>query len=312
MNFLANKSPLDKYLADVKSFLPRKNRDDILEELRTNLAEKLSERVDTSEGEARRRAEIKLLSDFGHPLRIASQYQSGTRSLIGPTLYPFYRMSVLAALIVSTCILLLMLLAEVVFAIDLGEAGRPWMLVNTYIYILGVITTGYALTEFLMQRHRYLDSWQPNALDQPDNAVVSAWGALISCIVATTWLAILNMVPIDHDFPTLLGQIQNPIYTLVLWMKIQTLVLIPQYFYLVFNQTWSRNRLLLRIASELICSVGCVVVLLSNAGALADNYPELSSVLISAFGFVVWTMLVVTVIAAIGYGRKLAKFMQAA
>ena len=312
MSFLTKKSPLDRYIADVKTYLPAKNRADIVAELRANLAEKLADRAEGSGVAVSEESEIEILSEFGHPLRMAAQYQGEARSLVGPTLYPFYRTSVLVSLVISTCVMLSISFAEIFFRVDLGDVSSPWMFVNTYIYIIGVITAGYVLTERLMERHSYLDSWEPNAMEQPDNALASAWGALVACIVAVTWLVILNLFKIEHSLETLLGQNQNPIYTLVFWMKIETVILIPQYFYLVFNQTWSRNRLLLRIASELICSVGCVVVLLSNAGALADNYPELSSVLISAFGFVVWTMLVVTVIAAIGYGRKLAKFMQAA
>lgn len=38
MNFLNRKSLLDRYMADVNSYLPLKNRKDIVEELRSNLS----------------------------------------------------------------------------------------------------------------------------------------------------------------------------------------------------------------------------------------------------------------------------------
>ncbi len=307
MNFLAKKSPLDRYIADVKSYLPVKNRADIIEELRANLTEKLADRGEDFGGELNEQAEIELLSEFGHPLRVAAEYQGSARSLVGPTLYPFYKMSVLVSLVISTCVLISIMLAEVFFRVDLGDVARPWMFVNTYIYIIGVITTGYVLTERLMERHNYLESWEPNALEQPDNALASAWGALASCIVAVTWLVILNLVSFEHSFDTLLGQNQNPIYTLVLWMKIETVVLIPQYFHLVFNQTWSRNRLLLRIGSELILSLGCVVVLLSNAGNLALNYPDVPASLVAVFYYVLWGMIIGTTLSAYSYWRKLKR-----
>ncbi len=311
MNFLTKKSPLDRYLADVKSYLPAKNRADIVEELRANLSEKLADQAEDSGGEMNEESEIKLLSEFGHPLRVAAEYQGEARSLVGPTLYPFYRMSILVSLAISTFVLLSVILAEIVFRVDLGDVSRPWMFVNTYIYIIGIITLGYVLTERLMERHNYLDSWEPNAMEQPDNALASAWGALVACIVAVTWLVILNLLSIEHSLGTLLGQNQNPIYTLVFWMKIEMVVLIPQYFYLVFNQTWSRNRLLLRIGSELILSLGCVVVLFSNAGNLGLNYPDVPQSLASIFYYVLWGMIAATTLSAISYWRKLTRLESA-
>lgn len=307
MNFLTKKSPLDRYLADVKSYLPAKNRADIIEELRANLSEKLADRVEDSGVEMSEQTEIEILSEFGHPLLVAAQYQGGARSLVGPTLYPFYKMSVLVSLVISTCVLLSIMLAEIFFRVDLEGVSSPWMFVNTYIYIIGVITTGYVLTERLMERHNYLDSWEPNAFEQPDNALASAWGALVACIVAVTWLVILNLVDIEHSLETLLGQNQNPVHTLVFWMKIETVILIPQYFYLVFNQTWSRNRLLLRIGSELVLSLGCAVVLIGNAGNLASNYPDVPQSLATVFVYVLWGMIAATSLSAFSYWRKLVR-----
>lgn len=312
MKLLAKKSPLDRYIADVKSYLPTKNREDIIEELRANLSEKLADRAEESGIEMGEQAEIELLSEFGHPLRVAAQYQGGARSLLGPTLYPFYKMSVLVSLAISTCVLLAIMLAEIFFRVDLGDVSRPWIFVNTYVYIIGVITSGYVLTERLMERHNYLDSWQPNALEQPDNALASAWGALVACIVAVTWLVILNLVNIEHSLETLLGQNQNPIHTLVFWMKIETVVLIPQYFYLVFNQTWSRNRLMLRIGSELILSVGCIVVLLGNAGNLDSYYPDVPLSLATVFLYVLWGMIAATALSAFSYWRRLVRLERSA
>jgi len=307
MIFFTKKSPLDRYIADVESYLPAKNRADIIEELRANLSEKLADQAQDSGIELSAESEIELLSGFGHPLRIAAQYQGGSRSLVGPTLYPFYRMSVLVSLVISTCVMLSISLAEIFFRVDLGDVSSPWMFVNTYIYIIGVITAGYVLTERIMERHSYLDSWEPSAMDQPDNALASAWGALVACIAAVTWLVILNLLSIEHSLETLLGQNQNPIYTLVFWMKVEMVILIPQYFYLVFNQTWSRNRLLLRIASELILSLGCVVILFSNVGNLGLNYPDVPQSLASAFYYVLWGIIIATTLSAISYWRKLTR-----
>tara|TARA_B110000444_G_C18800230_1_gene577035 strand:- start:541 stop:1479 length:939 start_codon:yes stop_codon:yes gene_type:complete len=307
MNFLTKKSPLDRYIADVKSYLPAKNRADIVEELRANLTEKLADRFEDSGSDLSEQAEIALLSEFGHPLRVAAEYQGESRALIGPILYPFYRMSIIGSLIVSSCVLLSLNLLEIFFHMDLGDVSRPWVFVNIYIYIIGVITIGYVLTELLMERHNYLDSWEPDAFEKPDNALANAWGALISCIVAVTILVILNLVSIEHSVVTLLGQNQNPIHTFVFWMKIRMVLLIPLYFHLVFNQTWSRNRLLLRIAAELILCVGCVVVLLGNVGNLNLNYPDVPYSLATIFSYLLWVIIAGTMLSSYRYWSKLVR-----
>ncbi|GJM12917.1 MAG: hypothetical protein DHS20C12_13200 [Pseudohongiella sp.] len=311
MNFLGKKSPLDRYIADVKSYLPNKNRADIVEELHANLSEKLADRAEEAVGEMSEQSEIAVLSEFGHPLRVAAQYQGEQRSLIGPSLYPFYRMSVLISLVISTCVLLAIVLAEIFFRVDLSGVSRPWVFVNTYIYIVGVITIGFVLAERLMERHNYLDSWEPDAFEKPDNALASAWGAIIACIVAVTWLTILNLVDIEHSITTLLGQNPNPIHTLVLWMKVEMVILVPQYFHLIFNQTWSRGRLLLRIGSELILTLGCAVVLITNAENLGLNYPDVPASLARVFYFVLWGMIIATTLSAYSYWRKLARLVRA-
>jgi hypothetical protein len=55
--------------------------------------------------------------------------------------------------------------------------------------------------------------------------------ALVAYVAAVAWLVILNFLEIEHTLDTLIGNTENPIHTLVLWVKIQMLVLISQYFY---------------------------------------------------------------------------------
>lgn len=306
MNLFKKKSPLDNYISEVRSYLPRKNREDILEELRANLEERLADRCEESAETLDDAAIIKILSEFGHPLRIAAEYQGGNRSLIGPTLYPFYRMSIMVSMFISTCILIVFLFAQALYDIDLGEVNRPWMFVNTYIYIVGIITVGYFTAERLMERNNYLDSWQPKALKQTNDVLVSVRGSIFSVIAATTWLIILNMPNMDHSLGVLFGQEDNPIHTLVFWMKIQMVVLIPQYFYLVFNQAWSRNRLILRGSTEMLLSIGCVVVLFTNADQLLLGLPQFPERFASAFVFVVWALLLASIGSSLVFWRKLA------
>jgi hypothetical protein len=80
---------LDRYLAAIARDLPRRQADDIVAELRDILLSKIEEK-EASLGRPLERKELEaLLVEFGHPLGVAARYR-GTRSLIGPGLFPFW------------------------------------------------------------------------------------------------------------------------------------------------------------------------------------------------------------------------------
>lgn len=90
---------IDRYLHEVGKYLPGKNREDILAEIRSHLSDTLDERV---KGEASEEDVINLLKETGSPRKLAASYQGGQQYLIGPDQYPFFRMVagiVLAAVI---------------------------------------------------------------------------------------------------------------------------------------------------------------------------------------------------------------------
>ena len=304
MNLFKQHSPLEKYIAEVRTFLPRKSRDDIADELKANIEEKINELQEVSGEEMKDAAIIKLLSEYGHPFRVAAQYQGSGRSLIGPDFYPYFRTSIIASLSISTAILLLLLAVDLFFALDIGDVSRVWMFVNTYIYIIGITTGGFITTQWIIERNNYLDSWSPSSAAPPRQAVATAWGAIFSVVATITWLVILNMVNLDHSITVLFGQTGNPFHTLVLWMKIQLLFLIPQYFYLIFNQVWTWSRLGLRIGTELILLAGCIVTLTMDTEGFRNSYPGLPASLFSTFTFVVWAFIVAIVISILIYWRK--------
>ena len=83
---------LDRYLQAVKFWLPKSQRDDIIaelsEDIRSQIEEKeaeLGHKLGESEVEA-------VLKNLGHPLLIAERYLPSQQYLIGPVLFPVYRL----------------------------------------------------------------------------------------------------------------------------------------------------------------------------------------------------------------------------
>jgi hypothetical protein len=90
--------PLDRYLDDVRRHLPRKNRDDVIEELRDALLSLLERRAAEGGRPLTAEEEAKTLRAFGHPYAVAARYWTG-RGLIGGPFTPYYRVTLLCSFI---------------------------------------------------------------------------------------------------------------------------------------------------------------------------------------------------------------------
>jgi hypothetical protein len=87
---------LKQYLKAVKWYLPRKHRDDLINELSENLLSKMEE-VEAEHGRPLTELEQEaLLREHGEPMEVAGRYGTSHRcvtfgrQLIGPALYPIY------------------------------------------------------------------------------------------------------------------------------------------------------------------------------------------------------------------------------
>lgn len=101
---------LDRYLAAVAALLPKAQREDIVAELRDLLLNRIEEKEEAKGAPLTDKEREAVLKDFGHPLAVAGRY-GPQRSLIGPTLYPFYVFALKIALAVAAAISLIPALA---------------------------------------------------------------------------------------------------------------------------------------------------------------------------------------------------------
>lgn len=87
---------LDKYLKSIRMYLPREQRDDIINELSENLLSKMEEKGAELGRSLTELEQETILRDHGEPMAVASRYGSTHRcvsfgrQLIGPALYPIY------------------------------------------------------------------------------------------------------------------------------------------------------------------------------------------------------------------------------
>lgn len=78
----------DRYVAAVARYVSGKQRRDLDRDLRSEIADDIDARV--ARGEAPDRAEYAVLTDLGHPARLAARFVDPAGVLIGPQTYPGY------------------------------------------------------------------------------------------------------------------------------------------------------------------------------------------------------------------------------
>lgn len=148
---------IDRYLNEIGRYLPGKNRDDILAEIRSALMDTLEAKV---EGEPTEENIVDLLKEFGEPQKVAAAYSEERQYLIGPELYPLFRM------------LVGIVLAAVIGAQLLAVGVAAWadnQTSNIVGSLLGILTSvpsalGWLVITFMILQHFGV---KPNLNEKP-------------------------------------------------------------------------------------------------------------------------------------------------
>jgi hypothetical protein len=181
---------VDRYLKAVKDSLPPENRDDIIEELGSNIAAQMDERaveLGRPLTDAEQRA---VLGQFGHPVVMAGKYRpdGGSvvfgRQLIGPALFPFY----VRVLILNAMLAVLVVAAVAVFE----RAAFPGALAAFVVQALvqfAIVTLIFAMIQVNVRKSP--ESWDPT---RPHTAQRQAGPRRVPRFESVTGLAVLVIV----------------------------------------------------------------------------------------------------------------------
>lgn len=134
---------IERYVYEVGHSLPRKTRDDIQMELRSLLMDDLEERAGDKEPTVEMAAQ--MLVEYGKPETMAARYQL-EQYLIGPQLFPFYRMVILIVLAAVAFGLLIS------FGIGSVASGMEDILSTVWSYLSAILQGGisaFAITTII-------------------------------------------------------------------------------------------------------------------------------------------------------------------
>jgi hypothetical protein len=185
---------VDSYLHEVSRFLPASQRADVVGELRATIEDEVIERAAAHGGTATREDEAAVLARFGHPLKVASGYQS-RRYLIGPDLFPAFRTTLSTLLVV---VLALQVLVALVVSAGTGwtlsVGGLVSQLVESVFWVAVIVTLVFVGIEGAGERLRWYERWEPGSLGTGAVSVIDRSTVITNIITEGVFLLWWNGV----------------------------------------------------------------------------------------------------------------------
>jgi len=194
---------IDRYVHAVSRQLPPKIRADVEMELRSSLEDSLEARSKGATGKALEKHTVALLKEMGSPDVVAASYRPGSQYLIGPELFPTYK---LVTRIVFTILGILVLagVASGLRAFPATGLDRFEFVMEGFNRIVmigatafGMLTLVFALIQrFGNVKESQLEPWDPSSLPEvADEDVLKRGSGLEKIIGGVILLALLNIFP---------------------------------------------------------------------------------------------------------------------
>jgi hypothetical protein len=189
---------IDRYVNEVGRRLPRKGRADVQAELRSLLQDTLEDRV---EGKATEEDVVAVLEEFGPPEKVAASYQPDWQYLVGPELFPIFKIvlgAVLLALTIGLTVAFFM--GALVSPFEPSELG--WQLLDflggyfqTLLFAFAAIVVVFAVLQRAGVRpdQEPEGEWNPRTLpDVKDVDVVGRGESVAAIAFLLVFLVLLN------------------------------------------------------------------------------------------------------------------------
>ncbi|MEM7100416.1 MAG: hypothetical protein AAF541_19265 [Pseudomonadota bacterium] len=292
---------VESYVQEVSQFLPQTIREEVAQDLRTSIAEEVYELADANDREPAREDQVEVLRRFGHPLKVASQYQQ-PRYVIGPDLYPIYLHALKIACIAG-------LAFQVVVFLISGHL-RDWQVgvfdtlrtsVEILFWMFAIVTSIFVVLEYSGEKLRLYDKWAPEKLSGENIGVINRQDVITNFIgegvfllwwndvlAWSTWFPMLqehiHLAPVWHDYFWHLNIIFGAAFVLHAWV--------------LFRGVWQHSELvseivlnvaLLAVGGVLLGAQELAILPKDELVAVSDHLQTvLRTVLVVIIGFTAW------------------------
>jgi hypothetical protein len=268
---------IERYVYEVGRQLPRKNRADIQVELKSTLVDTLEDRV---AGEPSQEDEIKLLKEFGPPQKVAASYWPQGQYLIGPNLFPLFRMVVAIVLIV--CVIVQLVLVGIALVFN-QEVLTLLSVLEIFSEIVGSMFMAFSITVIVFAILQRFDvkpdaedeEWDPRELPEIEpQDKINRGGTVAEIIFSLVIIAILLFLPdkigvvISPGMEVLL----NPVITSYIPLIIVSVLLgIALDVILLWRGKWETATRLGKIATNLFSIYVLYILIAGHNAWLAEQ-----------------------------------------
>ncbi len=198
---------LERYLQAIGEFLPAEMKTDTLAELRANLLAEMDERAESLDREMNEGDVAAILKAHGKPQVVALRYLP-QRSLIGPTVFPFYLLTLKR--VMPLVVFVSFLARGIEFATSQRESvaqalvGFGLGLVSSLLITLALLTAVFAGIEWWTSQEKVRvkwNEWDPFKLPALKTTAEPAWmpkddvKRVIDLVVHCLWMAYVLWVP---------------------------------------------------------------------------------------------------------------------
>ncbi len=185
---------IERYLNETGKYLPRKNRADILAEIKSHLEDTLDERTD---GKPTDEDVVALLKETGSPQKMAASYAPQGQYVVGPALFPLWRM--VTGIAVAAVLGAQLLAGGIAVWVDNDASNVAELLAGLFNSI--PMTVGWVVIVFMILQAKGVnpkldEDWNPRDLPAVEKADEVKRGEMIAGIVfGSLILALLTVMP---------------------------------------------------------------------------------------------------------------------
>lgn len=248
---------IERYLYQVGKHLPRKNRDDILAEIKSHLEDTLDERTG---GKPTDEDVVMLLKETGSPQKMAASYAPQGQYLVGPALFPLWRM--VTGIAIAATLGAQLLAGGIAIWLDNDASSVTDMLAGLFNSI--PMTVGWVVIVFMILQAKGVnpkldEDWNPRELPAVEKNNDIKRGELIAGIVfGSLILAVLTVMPEKIGIYNFQGGefFANPVILQYLpWIVLSLGVNIGLDIYLLWRGSWNIASRAVQIGANLFSIV---------------------------------------------------------
>lgn len=245
---------LERYTFAVKAYLPQKLKDDVANELLSDLQDECEDREETL-GRALTDDEVKaLLRERGHPMVVAA-FQP-RKALVSESLFPLY------VVILKWLIIGIALMQAIIAVISIIQQTEPsytgavmqllWGTFNTSLYAFAWLTLVFFLFGESSHWTDSLKNWQPESLPEitAQDGHISQTGSTIELILYLFVLAWLNQL-IRGQWSAEHLILSDQWATLLPWINLSLAVMIAFTATKLLKPYWTKAKLLIECSLHL-------------------------------------------------------------